>query len=91
MENISIVDLLLHEISKAKDLNRLLFLEDDVEISKGLGQIPNKQDQRILKLAMESRYSYIIFKEILTELEIMLENDGYPKLTLVKDFENKIK
>lgn len=87
------VDLLLDEISKAKTNKELIYIYDDIEVAKGLGDLDNKQDQRLLRVALECRYSYILFKDILGNLEKLLEGDykDGPKLTLVKDFESSKK
>jgi len=63
------IDSLFHEIIKATTREKLQYLEDDINISKGLDQIPNRHDLRFLKLALQNRYSYVLFCEILTELE----------------------
>ena len=76
MEKVDYIDVLFHEISKAKTRERLLYLEDDIGIAIGLGQIPNRQDIRFLKLALQNRYSYTIFKEILEELNDRIDPDS---------------
>lgn len=90
MDKMDYVDLLLHKITTAETLQMLLYIQDDIDMAKGLGDLTNKQDLRLLKVAAESRYSYIIFKQVLFDLEKLLEMDGSPKLTLVRDFESKL-
>ena len=90
MEKIRYVDLLFTRISKALSREELLYLEDDIEIAKGLGDIPNKQDLLILKLALQSKYSYIIFKEVLEEMEIM-NGIVNPESKLASKFEKEVK
>lgn len=89
MKNIEFVDLLFDRISVADSHKTLVYLEDDLNIAVGLGQIPDKKEIRFLKLAIQSRMSYVIFKEMLGQLESLLDEDVKPKLTLVKDFESK--
>lgn len=87
MKNVSYVDLLLEGILSAKNREKLLFLRDDMDIANGLGQI-NNNDIRVLNIALQGRMSYLIFSDVLGELEnlngIMRPED------MLKKFEDEV-
>jgi hypothetical protein len=78
-------NLLFYEILKAKDLGKLLVLEDDLNIAISLEDINDCMEIKLCKLALQSRYSYLYFKEILTELEKTNQSYG-----LVEKYEEEI-
>lgn len=84
------IDLLFHEIGKAETREKLLYLEDDIDIANTLGQLGSKENRRVLKIALQTRYYYILFNELLEELEQM-NNFINPDESLTLRFKDEVR
>ena len=84
------VDMIYDEIMRSHHKEKLFWIEEDIDIAKGLGQINDPMELRFLKLTLQTRLSYLIFNNILTEIEKM-NNITTPENGLFENFEKEMK